>query len=180
MVSQLCVRFTSKRWFLNMIHLMPCWYTCRFCIHLAFIYYVGPSNVVWNKFGMVLSSPPLKMLKVQWSQTLCMKWFLSYEERLCFFFFIFQSYANVYRFVSWRWVPTPIILHQNISLEIIKCLWTYFSKKFPSTWNPTPSIGVYQRSWCKDFDLMVYNSKHSCQLCFGWDSWQRCVIHVNL
>ena len=91
MVSQLCVRFTSKRWFLNMIHLMPCWYTCRFCIHLAFIYYVGPSNVVWNKFGMVLSSPPLKMLKVQWSQTLCMKWFLSYEERLCFFF----SFSNL-------------------------------------------------------------------------------------
>ena len=58
MVSQFCVRPTSKKWFWkeskcswNMVRLMPCRNPCGLYNHLAFTLLVGPSSVVWSELG---------------------------------------------------------------------------------------------------------------------------------
>ena len=76
MVSQFCVRPTSKRWFLkivqvtiNMIHAMPCRNPCRLYIQLAFTYSIGPSSIVWNELGPIPCFPPMRSVMVTGSQS---------------------------------------------------------------------------------------------------------------
>ena len=78
MVSQFCVRPTSNRWFLTIIQLTmkhdsfdAMWeFHVDFYIPLAITYSVGPSSVVQSEFGPAPPSPPMKVLKVQWSRAL--------------------------------------------------------------------------------------------------------------
>ena len=49
---------------------MPCRNPCRFYIHLAFTYYIGPSSVEWSELGPAPSFPPMRVLEVYWSRAL--------------------------------------------------------------------------------------------------------------
>ena len=49
---------------------MPRRNPCRLYIHLAFTYYVGPSSVVWSKFGPAPPFPPMRVFEVYWSRAL--------------------------------------------------------------------------------------------------------------
>ena len=42
---------------------MPCRKPCRFYIHLAFTYFVGPLSIVWSELGPALPFPPMRVLE---------------------------------------------------------------------------------------------------------------------
>ena len=79
MVSRVCVRPTSKRWFLKIVQVtmkhdpfdaIPCRNPCRLYIHLAFACSVGPSCIVCSELGLAMPFPPMRVLEVQWSWAL--------------------------------------------------------------------------------------------------------------
>jgi hypothetical protein len=50
---------------------MPRRNRCRLYVHLAFTYYVGPSNVARNELGLAPPFPPMRVLEVYyWSRAL--------------------------------------------------------------------------------------------------------------
>jgi hypothetical protein len=84
-VSWLCVKPTSKRWFLKIVQVtMETWFTwCHVGIRVDFksvlyslIHSVGPSSIAWSELGLAPPLPPMRVLEMQRSRAtiLCVKW----------------------------------------------------------------------------------------------------------